>query len=144
MPDYLENPFDLTAPELINVLDETPFWSAPFGIQLLEVIEYKKNLQVLDIGFGTGFPLTEIAMRLGKTAKVYGIDPWEEASDRVKKKIEQYLIGNIELINGCAEEIPLKSDSIDLIVSNNGLNNVKDLDKCLEECARIIQKTSTY
>ena len=33
----------------------------------------------------------------------------------------------------------MHSTSIDLIVSNNGINNVSDLDKVLSECSRIIK-----
>jgi hypothetical protein len=37
---------------------------------ILDSVKYRKNISVLDIGFGAGFPLTEIAMRLGRTCKV--------------------------------------------------------------------------
>ncbi len=144
MADYLENPYDLKSSDLIDVLDETPFWSAPFGIQLLDAIQYKKGIHALDIGFGTGFPLTEIAMRFGNSSKVYGIDPWDAAVKRAKKKIDFYQIKNTELICSIAEDIPLPTGSIDLIVSNNGLNNVKNLDQCLNECSRIIKSGGQF
>jgi ubiquinone/menaquinone biosynthesis C-methylase UbiE len=51
-----------------------------------------------------------------------------------------YDIVNVELLNGVAEEIPLPDNSIDLIVSNNGLNNVQDLEKSFSECRRIAKK----
>ena len=73
MKKYLTNNLDLN--KLVNVLDELPLWSAPFGLKLLDAIEYKPNISALDIGFGNGFPLTELAMRLGETSTVYGIDP---------------------------------------------------------------------
>jgi SAM-dependent methyltransferase len=38
-----------------------------------------------------------------------------------------------------AESIPLADCSVDLITSNNGINNVKDIDKVLSECARILK-----
>ena len=65
-------------PEVVSALDELSLWSAPFGLKLLDSVLYKKNMNVLDIGFGTGFPLTELAMRLGKTSRIYGVDPWNE------------------------------------------------------------------
>ena len=122
------------------LFDEFPIWSAPFGLKLLEYIDYKKNISALDIGFGTGFPLTELAMRLGDSSIVYGIDPSSEAIEKTRKKIEHYGINNVKLIEGVAESIPLPDNSIDLITSNNGLNNVSDIDKALEECARIIKE----
>jgi len=137
MKNYLQTNWDFNSDTLINVFDETPLWSAPFGLKLLEGIHYKKGIKALDIGFGAGFPLTELAMRLGSTSKVYGIDPWEAAIRRVEKKINIYGINNVEIIHGDIENIPLESNSLDLIVSNNGLNNVVDLEQSLIECARI-------
>ncbi len=63
MKKYLSNDFDLR--EYVIVADECSIWSAPFGLKLLDYIDYKQNISALDIGFGTGFPLTEIALRLG-------------------------------------------------------------------------------
>ncbi|MGB4849258.1 MAG: class I SAM-dependent methyltransferase, partial [Saprospiraceae bacterium] len=78
-----------------------------------------------------------LAMRLGDTSMVYGIDPWTAAIERTKRKIAYYGIKNITLVEGVAESIPLEDECIDLIVSNNGLNNVQDLEKVLSECSRI-------
>jgi arsenite methyltransferase len=144
MTQYLKTDWDYNSGRLIEVFDELPLWAAPFGLKLLEGIRYKKGIQALDIGFGAGFPLTEIAMRLGKDSKIYGIDPWEAAVSRAEKKIDYYEIHNIEIIRGVAENIPINDNSIDLIVSNNGLNNVSDLDKSLSECARIIKRGGQF
>ncbi|MDR1153482.1 MAG: class I SAM-dependent methyltransferase [Bacteroidales bacterium] len=123
----------------VDVFDELPLWSAPFGLKLLEYVDYKPDISVLDIGFGSGFPLTELAMRLGDTAVVYGIDPWKEMLERVRKKIKYYEISNIRLIEGVAEDVPLNDSSIDLITSNNGINNVNDIEKVLSECERLMK-----
>ena len=137
MEEYLKTSYDLNDKELISVIDELPLWSAPFGLKILERINYKKNITALDIGSGLGFPLLEVAMRLGNSCKIYGIDPWEAAIERISKKVKIYGITNVEIINGVAEEIPLPDNSVDLIFSNNGLNNVNDLKAVLEECCRI-------
>ena len=137
MEEYLKTNYDLNNKEIVSVIDELPLWSAPFGLKLLSKIKYRKNITAVDIGSGLGFPLLEVAMRLGNSCKIYGIDPWEAANERVKAKVEKYGISNVKLISGVAEKIPLPDNSIDLIFSNNGLNNVNDLKKVLEECSRI-------
>lgn len=137
MTKYLDNTFDPN--RLLNTFDELPFWSAPFGLKLLDNIDYKKNISVLDIGFGSGFPLTEIAMRLGDSCTIYGIDPWAEAIERTRLKLDYYNINNVNLIEGVAENIPLKGDSLDLITSNNGINNVADIEQVISECSRIMK-----
>jgi ubiquinone/menaquinone biosynthesis C-methylase UbiE len=137
MDNYLKTKYDLNNNETVSVIDELPFWSAPFGLKLLEKINYRKNITALDIGSGLGFPLLEIAMRLGNTCKLYGIDPWEAAVERIKTKIRIYGMTNVEIITGVAEKIPLPDNSVDQIFSNNGLNNVNDIKIVLSECRRI-------
>ncbi len=139
MSNYLKTDFDFDSDLLLELFDELPIWAAPFGLKLLDSIKYRKNISALDIGFGAGFPLTEIAMRLGETCKIYGIDPWDAAIRRTEKKIEFYGIKNIEIINGVAENIPLPDNSVELITSNNGLNNVESIEKALSECSRILK-----
>lgn len=144
MTEYLSSYFNLNSYKSVDLLDELPLWSAPFGLKLLDKIKFRKGITALDIGFGTGFPLTELAMRLGNTCKVIGIDPWKTAIKRTNKKIQFYGIKNIEIIEGYAENIPINDISVDLIVSNNGLNNVNDLDKALSECSRIIKSKGKF
>lgn len=144
MNDHLLTTFDFNSDELIELFDELPFWAAPFGLRLLENVRMTKNSTVLDIGFGAGFPLTELAMRFGKSSKVYGIDPWEAAIKRAEKKLAFYGIDNVEIIRGVAEDIPFANESVDLITSNNGLNNVSDLNKALDECSRIMKSGGQF
>lgn len=123
--------------DFVSCIDELPLWSAPFGISLLEKIEMKTGLKVLDIGCGLGFPLIEMAQRLGDSCRLTGIDPWETALERIRLKMLQNEINNTEVINCTAESMPFETGSFNLIVSNNGLNNVQDLDQAIRECARV-------
>jgi ubiquinone/menaquinone biosynthesis C-methylase UbiE len=142
MENYLDNNFD---PQIRSkMVDELPIWSAPFGLKLLDYIEYKSSITAIDLGFGTGFPLIEIAMRLGNNSTVYGIDTRKEAIEKANEKIEYYGITNIKIIEGNVESIPLKNDTVDLITSNNCLNNVEDINKALMECSRIINKNGQF
>jgi arsenite methyltransferase len=135
---------DLDNPEVVSVIDELSYWSAPFGLKLLDCVRYRRNIRALDVGCGPGFPLLELAMRLGKSCRVYGIDPWRAAIDRVRQKIRMYEVSNVEIAEGQAEEMPFEDDYFDLIVSNNGINNVKDLEKTLEECGRVSKNGAQF
>ena len=137
MIEFIKTNFDLNDRETVSVIDELSLWAAPFGLRLLEKINYRKNITALDIGSGLGFPLLELAMRLGNTCTLYGIDPWETAVERIKTKFKIYRITNVEMITGLAEKISLPDNSVDLIFSNNGLNNVNDIKNVLNECGRI-------
>ena len=123
----------------LDLCDELPFWSSPFGLKLLDTIDYRSTAAALDIGFGSGFPLIELAMRLGERCTVYGIDPWKDIIPQVESKIACFGINNIKLLSGFAESIPLPDRSVDLITSNNGINNVQDVELVFAECSRIIK-----
>jgi arsenite methyltransferase len=141
---FIKNESDIDKPEIVACIDELPFWSAPFCLKLLDVIKYNKNITVLDVGFGTGTPLLEIAQRLGNSCKVYGIDPWDGAIERCKLKQKTYGINNVEIIKGFAESLPFENDFFDLIVSNNGLNNVEDAQQALYECGRVSKQGAQF
>ena len=94
-------------------------------------------MRVLDVGCGTGFPLIELSQRLGATCQCYGIDPWEEAVQRAQHKLAARNILNVDIRTGVAEALPFESDFFDLIISNNGINNVDDDHKALGEMARV-------
>jgi ubiquinone/menaquinone biosynthesis C-methylase UbiE len=137
MKDYLKIEVDTKDSNLISVIDELPLWSAPFGLRLLDIIKLRLNIKALDLGCGLGFPLIELSQRLGQTSMVYGIDPWEEALDRVRLKLQVYNIKNVKLVNVFAENMPFENEYFDLIVSNNGINNVQNLAQTLKECYRV-------
>lgn len=117
--------------------DDLPLWSAPFGLTLLDTILMKTHINVLDIGSGSGFPMLELAERLGKTCMVYGLDPSEEAVNMISSKKTARGIEFAKIVRGIAEEIPFPDEYFGLIVSNNGLNNVFNQAEALKECYRV-------
>jgi len=137
MTNYLDHQFCTDDFDLVSVIDELPLWSAPFGLDLLNTVTIKPAIKALDIGCGLGFPLIELAQRLGNSSTVIGIDPWERAIERVNLKIRKLNIKNVEVIAGVAENLPFDDNSFDLIVSNNGINNVEDIKLTLAECFRV-------
>lgn len=124
--------------DYVSAFDELPLWSAPFGLLLLSKIKMGSAYRVLDIGSGTGFPLLELAMRMGRKARFFGLDTWQAALDRTFIKCRQYRLDNVELICCPAEEMPFQDDYFHVIVSNNGLNNVSDPECVLKECSRCL------
>jgi len=139
MKEYLINIFDGNDKRFTDAVDEVAVWSAPFGFTLLNTVKMKCGIKALDIGCGTGFPLIELATRLDSRSRIYGLDPWKKAVQRSKEKIVLYNIKNAEVITGSAENLPFGDDYFDLIVSNNGINNVQDLNKTFSECWRVLK-----
>jgi arsenite methyltransferase len=137
---YLDSSFQSDNPQHVGALDELPFWSAPFGQLLLDTIPLKQNINALDIGFGTGYPVIEIAERSGNTCRIYGVDIWRPGVQRAQQKISLHGLKNLTLLLAAAENLPFQNEYFDLITSNNGLNNVQDLQKSLVECFRTCKK----
>jgi len=127
-------------PDVVSAIDDLPLWSAPFGLALLERVRMRAGMRVLDVGSGLGFPILELSQRLGNTCRVWGIDPWTEAVERARMKIRTWGATNVEIIEGRAEAMPFEDGFFDLVVSNNGTNNVGD-DACearvFKEIARV-------
>lgn len=138
MTDYLKRVVDWRNESEADLCDELPLWSSYFAHILLEKIPYKPDQKVLDIGFGTGFPLIEIAGRLGNSSTVYGIDPWEGAVKRAKHKIEAYGISNVVITTSDASSIPYDDNFFDVITANLVLNNLEEPAKVLSEIHRVL------
>jgi arsenite methyltransferase len=119
------------------VYDETPIWSAPFGLTLLDTVKLASGINILDIGSGGGFPMIELAERFGESCQVYGLDPSDDTNTMIIEKIRLKEIRNASIIKGVVENIPFENEFFGLITSNNGLNNIKDVQKALEECYRV-------
>ncbi len=136
----LNDKFDFSSPELVSVFDELPLWSSYFGAVLLNEIPLLKNGYILDIGCGAGFPILEIAQRSGGASRVFGIDPWSAALNRLSQKIRLMDIRNVELVEAPAESLPFENNYFDLVVSNNGINNVRDSIIVMKEIFRVLKE----
>jgi ubiquinone/menaquinone biosynthesis C-methylase UbiE len=136
---FLQFKADLSSPEILAAYDELPLWSAMFGLLLLEHVPLARVSTALDVGCGTGFPLIELAERLGAGAQVHGIDPWAAALARAREKIASRGTGNVHVHEGVATHLPFADATFDLIVSNLGLNNFEDAAGCMRECRRVSQ-----
>ena len=140
---FLDFTIDFNAPRTIAAYDELPLWSAMFGLMLLAEVPLAGVQRALDVGCGTGFPLIELAERLGPSARVDGIDPWKGALDRAKEKIAVRGTPNVTLHEGSASALPFEPATFDLIVSNLGLNNFDDRAAAVRECRRVLRDGGT-
>lgn len=139
MTEYLNFQIDFQDAATVTAYDEVSLWSAMFGLMLLRHVQIRPSMRVLDVGCGTGFPLLELAQRLGTTCSVYGIDPWEAALNRARAKMETYGVKNVQLMHGDAASMPFSNGEFDLIVSNLGVNNFDNPDAVLAECHRVLK-----
>ncbi|HEY2322590.1 MAG TPA: class I SAM-dependent methyltransferase [Thermoanaerobaculia bacterium] len=140
---YLDFVADFSSPEIVNVYDELPLWSAMFGLMLLEFVPFAGVRTALDVGCGTGFPLIELAERLGPSAQVHGVDLWSAGLARVREKVRVRKTPNVTLHECSAVSLPFPPATFDLIVSNLGINNFDDREATLRECRRVAKPGAT-
>jgi len=140
MLDYFDSKVNTSDAASLSAQDDFPLWSAPFGLMLLDHIRLRPKIEALDIGFGSGFPLLELAQRLGNSSTVYGIDPHKAAHERTQYKMNVLKIKNVQLIEGDASSMSLPDDTLDLIVSNLGVNNFDNPQKIFIECFRVAKR----
>lgn len=139
---YLE-PIDWQTPEFGDLYDELPLWSAPFGLMLLEYVVLRPAITILDVGAGTGFMTIELAQRCGPDSIVIAVDPWEAAMQRLTRKLNHLGIQNVRTLVQSAAEIDLPDASVDLIVSNLGINNFDHPEATLQTCFRVAKPAAS-
>jgi arsenite methyltransferase len=140
MLDYFDTKVNAADAVPLSAQDDFPLWSAPFGLMLLDHIRLRPKIKALDIGFGSGFSILELAQRLGKSSTVYGIDPHKAAHERTQYKMNVLKIQNVQLIEGDASSMSFSDNTFDLIVSNLGVNNFDNPQKIFTECFRVARR----
>jgi 2-polyprenyl-3-methyl-5-hydroxy-6-metoxy-1,4-benzoquinol methylase len=96
-------------------------------------LELCKDKVVLDIASGEGYGTNLIS---GIARHVYGVDIYEEAILHAQKK---YRRSNIEFIVGSATAIPLKDNSVDVVVSFETLEHLVEQNVFLAEIKRVLK-----
>ena len=137
MTKYLNFKADLANSEVAETFDDFTYWSSMFGQLLFRHLHLAPDLTALDVGCGTGFPLLELADRLGPTCIVHGIDAWAHAVARARLKASVRGSRNVHLTHNDAAEMPYDDDAFDLIVSNLGVNNFDTPTEVMAECHRV-------
>ena len=104
------------------------------------------NLQpgerVLEIGFGTGHSLAQLAEAVGPEGKVVGIDLSEGMRARARERLEkQNLMGRVELSCGDATSLPYPGGSMDAVFMSFTLElfDTPEIPKVLAECKRVLR-----
>ena len=109
----------------VGSYDEMAGLQRKVGMQLLQQISAESRCdQIVDIGCGTGF-LTQQLIALPLIEQVFAIDIALSMVQRTREKLESSK--NIQYICADAEFIPLKNQSVDMIVSNLALQWCQNL-----------------
>ncbi len=104
-----------------------------------EFAKIKKGDTVLDLGSGAGNDCFVARKAVGKEGKVIGLDFTESMIEQAILNTEKLGYDNIEFRLGEIENIPINSNSIDVIISNCVMNLVPNKALAFEETYRILK-----
>ncbi len=101
--------------------------------------ELREGEVVLDLGSGGGIDVLLSARRVGLTGKAYGLDMTDEMLDLARRNARDAGVTNVEFLRGRIEEIPLPSNSVDVIISNCVINLSGDKARVIREAFRVLK-----
>jgi len=96
--------------------------------------ELVKGKTVLDIASGSGYG-TKILAETAK--KVYGVEIDKKSVEYAQNK---YGASNIEFKVGDGENIPLPNESVDVVITYETIEHIKNYKKFVEEMSRVLKK----
>jgi ArsR family transcriptional regulator len=102
--------------------------------------EIKKGDIVLDLGSGAGFDCFIAARKVGDSGKVIGIDMTPNMIKKAKENAKKYGFKNVDFRYGDIDNLPIRNNSIDIIISNCVINLTPDKLKVFEEAYRVLKK----
>ena len=82
------------------------------------VAELRDGDTVLDLGSGGGLDVLLSARRVGPTGFVYGLDATAEMVALARRNASDAGVGNVEILHGTIEQVPLEDSSVDVVISN--------------------------
>jgi SAM-dependent methyltransferase len=94
---------------------------------------------VLDIGCGAGFDTLLAAQQVGPTGRVIGVDMTEAMQEKTRAGARTLGLSNVEVRPGFAENLPVESESVDVVISNGVVNLCPDKLAVLREVARVLK-----
>ena len=100
--------------------------------------QIKEGDTVLDLGSGAGNDCFVARAIVGEKGKVLGLDFSDTMLDKARENVKKLGFTNVDFYKGDIEEMPIPSDTINVVVSNCVLNLVPDKKKAFSEIFRVL------
>lgn len=101
--------------------------------------EVREGDVVLDLGPGAGLDLLIAARKVGPSGQVIGVDMTEEMISKAEENIKAAGVNNVEVRKGLIEDLPVKSSSVDWVISNCVINLSPEKEKVFSEISRVLK-----
>ena len=94
---------------------------------------------VLDLGSGAGLDCFFAAKQVGETGHVIGVDMTPEMLERARASAKRLNLHNVEFRHGFIEDLPVDSNSVNVIISNCVINLSPDKRRVFAETFRVLK-----
>jgi len=94
---------------------------------------------VLDIGCGAGFDTLLAARQVGPRGRVIAVDMTEAMLDKTRTGAAALGLDNVEARHGFAEDLPVASQSVDVVITNGVINLCPDKIAVMREVYRVLK-----
>ena len=112
---------------------------APFAKKIVESLApLESGSTIVDLGTGPGILSIELN-RLLPQAKIIGVDLSSDMLEIAGKNANEAGVSNYETRLGRAEEIPVESNSVNLVVTQSSFHEWEDPQKGLSEVFRVLK-----
>jgi ubiquinone/menaquinone biosynthesis C-methylase UbiE len=98
---------------------------------------------ILDLGSGAGLDLLLAAEKAGPGGNVIGVDMTEGMVSRAREAAAAWGAGNVEVREGIMEKLPVKTGTVDRVISNCAVNLSPEKSRVFAETARVLKPGGT-
>ena len=117
---------------------------APFARRIVgNLAPLKRDSKIIDLGTGPGILSIELNKLLPQV-KIIGVDPSGEMLEIARKNADEIGMSNYETRLGRAKEIPVESNSVDLVVSQFSVHEWEDPPKGFSKIFRILKPDGSF
>jgi demethylmenaquinone methyltransferase/2-methoxy-6-polyprenyl-1,4-benzoquinol methylase len=103
----------------------------------LDLLDLGPGLRVLDVGCGTGEATRLIALRVGPTGSVTGLDPSEGMLTTAEMEPVPEGAAPVQWVRGAAEALPFADAAFDRVTAMFSLRNARNVPAAIAEIVRV-------
>jgi len=104
----------------------------------------QKNEVCVDLGSGRGSDVLRLAESVGENGFAFGIDISDGMIKKSIETAERLGVTNVKFIQSTLENINLKNEIADLVISNCTINHASDKQAVWNEIFRILKKSGRF
>ncbi|MBN2715620.1 MAG: methyltransferase domain-containing protein [Deltaproteobacteria bacterium] len=107
--------------------------------QAINLAEPREGEVCVDIGSGRGTDVIRMAQTVGPNGYAYGVDTSSGMLKKARSTAKKLGVDNVEFIDATFENIPLRDQCADLIISNCSINHADNKQAVWQQIYRILK-----